>query len=104
MSGQANNTPPFDHEGYKGNQLSGDLKKVYDAFFLEPSTMKEVDKRVGVMRESICRWVASLREMKLIYQIGIRRCTVTNHSKVGVYTTNPDLLPLEDPHLKIKGF
>lgn len=69
------------------------LNVVYNAFFEAPKTMKEVDKETGIMRESICRHVKTLRARNRIALVGYRKCKVTNHNKVGIYTTNPEMFP-----------
>lgn len=72
------------------------LNIVFNAFFESPKTMKEVDKETGVMRESICRHVKTLRASNKIVLVGYRKCKETGHGKVGIYTTNPDLFPLSN--------
>lgn len=72
------------------------LNIVFNAFFEKPKTMKEVDKETGIMRESICRHVKTLRAKNRIALVGYRKCNVTNHGKVGIYTTNPDLFPVSN--------
>jgi hypothetical protein len=72
------------------------LNIVFNAFFESPKTMKEVDKETGIMRESICRYIKTLRAKNRIALVGYRKCNVTNHDKVGTYTTNPDLFPVSN--------
>ncbi len=72
------------------------FKKVFNAFFEFPKTMKEVDKETRVMRENICWYVRTLRESNSIALVGYRRCKVTGFNKVGIYTTNPDLFPMSN--------
>ena len=78
----------------KDNNFITQLNKVYQVFFKTPSTMKEVDAECGVMRESICRYVKTLRSENKIYLIDKRICKVTKHI-AGIYTTNPDLIPFD---------
>lgn len=66
---------------------------VFNAFFESPKTMKEVDQETNIMRENICRYVRDFRNKNKIALVGYRKCTVTGHAKVGIYTTNPDLFP-----------
>lgn len=77
----------------KDNNFITQLNKVYKVFFESPKTMKEADAKCGVMRESICRYVKNLRSENRIYLIDKRICKVTKHI-AGVYTTNPDLIPI----------
>jgi hypothetical protein len=93
-------TPKELHKGRgKVNDYRDQLSRVYDAFFDAPMTMKEADKFCGVMRESICRYVRTLRLSRRIKLIGKRYCKVTKHL-AGVYTTNPDFFPI-DPQFKL---
>ena len=72
------------------------LNIVFNAFFENPKTMKEVDFETGVMRENVCRHVKTLRAKNLIALVGYRKCNITNHGKVGIYTTNPDMFPVSN--------
>jgi hypothetical protein len=54
------------------------LKKVFNAFYEYPKTMKEV---------------STLRNANQISLVGYRKCRITGHNKVGTYTTNPQLFP-----------
>ncbi|HLF51061.1 hypothetical protein [Flavobacterium sp.] len=76
-----------------GNTAKDQVKKVFNAFFENPKTMKEADIYTGVMRENICRYVRTFRDENRIELIGYRKCKITGHNKVGIYTTNPDLFP-----------
>ncbi|RXP46873.1 hypothetical protein EC396_13415 [Lutibacter sp. HS1-25] len=76
-----------------GDNKKDQLKKVFNAFFDNPKTMKEVDIYTGVMRENICRYVCALRQKNKIALVGYRKCKITGKYKVGTYTTNPDLFP-----------
>lgn len=82
-------------ESSNNSQASGhdQLNIVFNAFFEYPKTMKEVDKETSIMRESICRYVKTLRAKDRIMLVGYRKCKVTGHDKVGIYTTDPDLFP-----------
>ena len=74
-------------------QAKDQLKKVFNAFFEFPKTMKEVDIETSVMRENICRYVRTLRNENRIALVSYRKCKITGNNKVGTYTTNPDLFP-----------
>ncbi|WP_035669443.1 hypothetical protein [Flavobacterium sp. 83] len=78
---------------YTGKNETDQLRKVFNAFFENPMTMKEVDVYTGIMRENICRYVMTFRNENRIELIGYRKCSITGHNKVGIYTTNPDLFP-----------
>ncbi|HAQ19235.1 MAG TPA: hypothetical protein DCR40_08390 [Prolixibacteraceae bacterium] len=77
----------------KDNQnFDTQLIRVYDAFYESPKTMKEVDKSIGVMRESICWFCRTLRKEEKLYPIRKRICTVTKH-RATEYTTNTAFAP-----------
>ena len=83
----------------KDKHFIDQLNKVYNVFFERPSTMKEVDKICGVMRENICWYVRTLRKAGKIHFIKKRVCQVTKH-KAGEYTTNQELIPI-NPQTKL---
>jgi hypothetical protein len=66
------------------------LKSIYNAFYEYPKTMKEVDAETNIMRENICRYVSTLRNENRISLVGYRKCKITGHTKVGIYTTDPE--------------
>jgi hypothetical protein len=74
------------------NYFDSELNRVEKAFFDEPSTMKEVDRRIGVIRESICRYCTKLRKLDKLYPILKRICNVTAHLAVE-WNPNQDLVP-----------
>lgn len=76
------------------------LNKVFRAFAHgEPKTMKEVDKEIGVMRESICRYVAALRKTGRLFAVKERKCRITNHTAM-TWTSDPNKVP-PSPQLKL---
>lgn len=72
--------------------FESELIRVEKALFEKPQTMKEVDRRIGVMRESICRYCAKLRKQDKLYPIRKRICNVTGHPAIE-WSTNPALVP-----------
>jgi DNA-binding transcriptional regulator LsrR (DeoR family) len=50
------------------------LKKVFNAFYEYPKTMKEVNTETNIMRENICRYVSTLRNVNQISLVGYRKC------------------------------
>jgi hypothetical protein len=75
------------------------LQKVFKAYHNATLSMYECEKLSGINRANICRYNKTLRESKSIYFIGKRRCTISNRI-VGIYTTNPKLVPI-DPQLSL---
>lgn len=84
------------------NYFDTELNRVDKAFFDVPSTMKEVDRRIGVMRESICRYCAKLRKQDKLYPISKRICNVTGHLAIE-WTTNPEMAPKGSQQLDLFG-
>lgn len=76
----------------KDNRFLSQLQKVYNSFFQSPKTMKEADFDCGVMRESICRYCATLRKEGRLFEIEKRDCKITGH-RATVFTSNPELVP-----------
>ena len=73
-----------------------ELKKVKDALFDTPQTMKELDIAIKVMRESICWYCRTLRRLNQLYKVRQRRCNITGHPKVWELTTDPNKAPKQD--------
>lgn len=88
----SNNANKVDNLQHKDNRLV-QLKKVFDTYHSQPQTMKECDRKSGIMRESICWYNRRLRQSQQIYCIGKRICSITKH-RANVYTTNPNLAPI----------
>jgi len=84
--------PPFFQQD-EDNHFDSQLERVYESFFDSPKTMKEVDKSIGIMRESICWFCRTLRKEDKLYPIRKRICTVTNH-RATEYTTNTAYAPI----------
>lgn len=83
---------------YTENKRLIQLEAVYNALYKTPMTMKETDVVTGIMRESICRYISTLRDSGRVAVLGERICTVTKHL-ANIYTTNPDLVPAPQPNL-----
>jgi hypothetical protein len=77
----------------KDKHFKAQLKKVFEAFFSEPKTMKEVDLETGIMRENICRFCRTLRLSGQLFAVCKRQCRVTKYPSVIAWTTNPELAP-----------
>lgn len=82
------------------NYFETALNRVDKAFFETPSTMKEIDLRIGVMRESVCRYCSMLRKQDKLYPIRKRICNVTGHLAIE-WTTNPALVPPRPKQLEL---
>ena len=67
-------------------------ERVAAAFYDRPKTMLMVAIETGIMRASICRYVAKLRQHDNIFLVKKGICEVSKYPGVGYYTTNPDLM------------
>lgn len=92
----------FNRHDKISNYFDSELNRVEKAFFELPSTMKEVDHRIHVMRESICRYCAKLRKQDKLYPIRKRICNVTGHLAIE-WTTNQALVPPRPKQLDLFG-
>jgi hypothetical protein len=90
---------PTAQQQTEGIQIPDQLDRVFEAFFDEPRTMKEVDKLTGVMRENVCWYCRTLRKQNALFPIGKRLCRVTKH-RATEFTTDPAKIP-NDPQLKL---
>ena len=70
------------------------LRAVYNAFYEEPRTMKEVFIHTGVLREFVCWYCRELRLNNSLFFVKKRRCTITNQL-VNEYSTNEDFKPIQ---------
>lgn len=77
----------------KDSKFSGQILQVFDAFFKQPLTMKELSVLTGIDRANVCWYCRLFRAAGLIsiYQKGY--CTITKH-RANRYTTNPELFPV----------
>ena len=78
----------------KDNEFQNQRKIVYQSFFENPQTMKEVDKSTGIMRENICWHCRELRKQNLLFKTRKRLCKITKH-RATEWTTNPNLVPTD---------
>jgi hypothetical protein len=76
----------------KDNHFEIQKARVFQSFYTVPKTMKECDKEVGVMRESICWFCRDFRKANTLYVVGKRLCSVTRH-RANVYSTNEKYKP-----------
>lgn len=77
------------------------IQKVYNAFYENPKTMKEVDIETGVMRANICRYCSTLVDQNRLFIVGKRRCNITKYPNVTIYTSNPNLAPKHPSQLSL---
>lgn len=89
MANNHNNSLNSSGRRHGKNKHFNELNQVFEALFQEPQTMKELDRRTGIMRESICRYCGILRKQGLLHYVRQRRCRITGHPRVWELTTDP---------------
>jgi recombinational DNA repair protein RecR len=77
----------------KDNNLKHQKSIVFQSFYNAPKTMKECDKEVGIMRESICWFCRDFRKENKLFVVKKVICTITKRL-VNQYSTNPELTPI----------
>lgn len=76
----------------KDNQFQAQIKRGFPAPPRHPTTMLMVSIETGVMRATICRYVAEQGKESRI-QIARKGIYPISKHIAGYYTTNPDLFP-----------
>jgi predicted transcriptional regulator len=84
------------NDGERENCFLVQKKKVYLTLLKKPMTMLELDELTGIRRANICRHIKSLLDENKIAVLEQRKCSISGHNKVNVYTTNKDLFPLSN--------
>jgi len=88
------------HDGIKKSFSTGQAKdstfhnqkqKVFKALLSYPKTMLMVSVETGIMRASICRYIAGFRQEDRIQIVSKGICPISRH-RAGFYTTNPNSL------------
>jgi hypothetical protein len=75
----------------KDKHFRNQYQTVYQSFLSSPKTMLQVKFETGVMRESICRYVATMRKEDNIQMVRKGKCPISKRNGVGFYTTNKKL-------------
>ena len=70
------------------------LEKTFQAFKDKPKTMLQVSKETGIMRASICRYVAHLKKRKKIVTVKKGTCPLSKH-KAQFLSTDEKYFPKE---------
>jgi hypothetical protein len=73
----------------RSEQFLAQQQKVFDILFKRPQTMLQVAKKARIMRENICRYVASFRKAGTICITKIEVDPLTGH-KAQYLSTNPE--------------
>lgn len=88
---KSNDLRPLESGLSKYNIYENQLEVVYETLLVEPMTMKELDVHTGIMRENICRYIKKLRDNGMVQVIQLRKCKITGHSNVMVFSANSSL-------------
>jgi hypothetical protein len=78
----------------KESKKKAQTQKTFEAFKEKPRTMLEVAKITGIMRASICRYVAAFRKHGKIVEVKTATCPVSKHSAT-FFSTDPAYFPKE---------
>lgn len=84
------------------DQRKEQFTRVYDQFFFEPQTMKQLSVRVGIDRANICWYCRDMRRKGKISALKKGICPITKH-RATFWTTNPDLFPKQGIQLDLFG-
>ena len=74
----------------KDKHFEVQMKRVFEAFKRQPSTMLMVSIETGILRANICRYVAKWQKGNSIHLLKQGLCKVSKHS-AGHYTTDTNL-------------
>ena len=87
------NTPAksFNRQG-KDKHFKDQFKTVFQEFFKQPLTMKQVSVKTGIDRANICWYCRDLRKSERIAGVKKGICPITKH-RATYWTTNPEFFP-----------
>jgi hypothetical protein len=97
MKNQNHKANAFQH---KRQGKDTQLRAVFNAFYEQPRTMKEVFVCTGVLREFVCWYCRELRLSGRLHFIKKRKCSITGEW-VKEYTTNEKFIPEYPKQLKL---
>ena len=83
----------------KDSYFKTQSKIIFDEFFKQPRTMKELSVITGIDRSNICWFCREMRKNKSIAVYNKVYCSITKH-KANRYTTNPQLFNI-NPQLTL---
>lgn len=76
----------------KDKHFIDQFQSIYDGFFKEPQTMKELSVKTGIDRANICWYCRTMRKCQQIAVVKKVKCSITRHL-ANTYTTNQNLFP-----------
>lgn len=82
-----------DHKGQgKDTYFQDQFNTIYQEFFKQPQTMKQVSVKTGIDRANICWYCRDLRKTERIASVKKGICPITKHPAI-YWTTNPAFFP-----------
>lgn len=99
MDNHINSLESSGEDKAKDKHFRDQFTMVYEGFFKEPQTMKQLSERINIDRANICWYCRDLRESNRIAPYKKGRCPITKHTAT-YWTTNPELFP-QDPQLSL---
>lgn len=75
---------------HKDKNFEAQMKRVFEAFKRNPSTMLMVSIETGILRANICRYVAKWEKQGKIHLLKRELCKISKHP-AGYYTTDTNL-------------
>ncbi len=73
----------------KDKHLANQMQRVFEEFYIRPSTLLMVSRKTGILRANICRYIAEMERIGNIHKIGYGICPISKH-RAGFYTTRFD--------------
>ena len=92
MKTESNNNLKHKRQG-KGKKFNNEMQIVFESFYEDPKTMRQVEVETGIRRDHITRYVAILRKQNKITLIKKGICPITRMNGVQFLSTNPDHQP-----------
>ena len=93
MTDNQQNSPYFENSTSNIREIkltAAQLRAVYDAFKIKPSTMLMVSHLTGIERANICRYVDTLKKHERIQCLKYAYCEISKY-KAGYYSTDEAL-------------
>jgi len=80
----------------KDKHYQTQMQVVFDALLKQPKTMLMVSNETGILRTTICGYIAKFRKQNSIRMLQKNACSISKH-RAGYYTTNTELFPIVEP-------
>lgn len=74
----------------KDTHNQAQIKRVFEAFRVQPKTMLMVSLETGIFRSNICRYISKYQKQNTIHKIKTGLCQISKY-RAGYYTTDENL-------------